>query len=207
MSRTTSVALVSVAALLSALCSACTAPAANGPEDGTTTPTTPAPPAAGLPTVDGVISAGEYASSQTYDRGDFEVWWTIGGGDLYMAMKAKTAGFVSIGIQPGSMMKNADIVFGFVKDGTATAVDTFSTGSFGPHPADAELGGTDDIKAFAGTEQGGYTVIEFVRALDTGDSYDKSLAPGANKIIWAYGRSDNVDDKHSTRGYGEVVIE
>jgi len=171
------------------------------------TPTIPVPPVAGLPTVDGVISAGEYASSQTYDRGNYEVWWTTGGGDLYMAVKAKTAGFVSIGIQPGSTMKNADIVFGFVKDGTATAVDTFSTGSFGPHPADTELGGTDDIKAFAGTEQGGYTVIEFVRALDTGDSYDKPLAPGTNKIIWAYGKSDNVDDKHSTRGYGEVVLE
>ncbi|MCK9356256.1 MAG: PQQ-binding-like beta-propeller repeat protein [Dehalococcoidia bacterium] len=182
-------------------------PATPGTSNGTTTPTTPAPPAAGLPTVDGVISAGEYASSQVYDRGNYEVWWTSGDGNLYVAMKAKTAGFVSIGIQPGSMMKNADIVFGFVKDGTATAIDTFSTGSFGPHPEDTELGGADDITAFAGTEQGGYTVIEFVRALDTGDSYDKPLAPGANKIIWAYGKSDNVDDKHSTRGYGEVVLE
>ena len=109
-------------------------------------------------------------------------------------------------VQPGSQMKDADMVFGFVKDGETTVYDLFSTGSFGPHPPDTELGGTHDILEYGGKEEGGFTTIEFKRALDTGDEYDNPLFPGMNKIIWSYGSSDSLAIKHSTRGYGEINL-
>ncbi len=100
-------------------------------------------------------------------------------------------------------MKNADIIMGFVKDGSVSIFDLFSTGDFGPHPPDTELGGTDNIIEFAGSDDGTYTIIEFKRLLTTGDKYDNDIVEGKNQIIWAYGNADDIEIKHSTRGYGE----
>ena len=122
-------------------------------------------------------------------------------------MKAETTGFVALGIQPGNAMKDADIIFGYVEDGNAVVVDLFSTGAFGPHSEDTELGGVNNVTEFAGTENDGITVIEFKRALNTADEYDIPLKKGINKIIWSYGSSDSMDRKHSNRGYGEINLQ
>lgn len=183
---------------------ACTAPA--------TAPTPPAPapllpPTSPPPTkwsADGVIAAGEYTKTKTY--GDYEINWATDGKYVYLGLKAKTTGWLAIGIQPGSTMKDADMVFCFVKDGKATVYDHFSTGSYGPHSSDSELGGKNDILEYAGKEDGGYTIIEFKRALSTDDKYDKPLSKGTNKIIWAYGSDDEPTLKHIIRGYGEIDL-
>ena len=153
---------------------------------------------------DGVIDSREYLSEMIYDG--YELYWVNDNEFIYVAMKAETAGWVSLGIQPGSGMKDSDIIIGFVKDGKASVLDRFSTGVFGPHPPDTELGGTFDIVDFGGEEAVGYTIIEFKRALDTGDQYDKKLSIGENKIIWAYGPDDTPTTKHAKRGQGEITI-
>jgi hypothetical protein len=155
-------------------------------------------------TADGVISSGEYTNTKTYD--DFRLNWKIDEKYIYIGLNVKTSGWVALGIQPGSGMKNADMVLGFVSNDKATCYDQFSTGDFGPHPPDTELGGTDDILEFGGKEIVGYTIIEFKRALDTGDRYDHPLLKGVNKIIWAYGSDDQTGVKHSSRGYGELDL-
>ena len=104
-------------------------------------------------------------------------------------------------------MLNADMIFGFVKDGQVQIFDLFSTGSFGPHPQDTELGGTNDILAFGGKEASGFTIVEFARALKTGDTKDNELLKGNNQIIWAYGSTDSLDIQHSSRGYGQITID
>lgn len=138
--------------------------------------------------------------------GDYEIHWRSDDQYVYMGIKAKTSGFVAMAVQPGSRMKDADMVFGFVKNGETTVYDLFSTGDFGPHPPDTELGGTNDILEFAGSEQGGFTTIEFKRKLVTGDKYDNPLSKGANKIIWSYGSTDELNRKHTNRGYGEINL-
>lgn len=108
----------------------------------TTTPTpTPAPTPTPLQTPsvtltaewspDGIISAREYSKAETY--GNYEIHWRSDDQYIYVGMKAKTSGFVAVGFQPGSRMKNADMVFGFVKEGEVAIYDMFSTGDFGPH--------------------------------------------------------------------------
>lgn len=176
----------------------------------TTPPSSPLPPSPAMPkpadvwSADGIITVREYAGNMR--EGKYLISWWSDTQYVYIGIKVETNGWVAVGIQPASKMKNADMIFGFVKDGYVEVYDLFSTGDFGPHPPDTEFGGTDDILEFGGSEEGGFTIIEFKRALDTGDEYDNTLTQGVNKIIWAYGSSDILEVKHSTRGYGEINL-
>jgi len=203
--------LICILLLGAAGLSACTGSAPTPSPTATPTPTpsptpspNPTPPPEEEWSADGIITVGEYHGSNTY--GDFEVYWRSNDQYVYIGMKAKTNGWLSIAIQPGSKMKNADMVFCFIKDGELTIVDSFSTGDFGPHPPDIELGGTNNILESTGIEEDGFTTIEFKRLLDTGDQYDIHFSKGVNKIIWAYGSRDSLSAKHSARGYGEIVL-
>ncbi len=175
-----------------------TQPPATQPPESITLPT----PQPAKWSDDGVITDVEYTKTKAF--GDYEIYWTSDEQYIYIGMKAKTGGWLAVGIQPGITMKDADMVLGFVKDGKTIVADHFSTGSYGPHSPDIELGGTDDILEFGGRESGGYTVIEFKRLLDTGDKYDLPVSKGINKIIWSYGLDDQSERKHVSRGYGEI---
>jgi hypothetical protein len=84
--------------------------------------------------------------------------------------------------------------------------DMFSTGMFGPHPPDDKQGGTSDVTMVSGSEKDGVTIIEFKRKLVTGDTLDKPLKLGENKIIWAIGDTKEISMKHSRRGYGILTL-
>ncbi len=157
-------------------------------------------------TIDGVATEGEYFNKRTFDEGRYTLWWTVKGEIIYFALSAETTGWVAIGIDPGRIMEDADMIFGWVDDaGSAYVVDAYATGPYGPHPSDAELGGTNDILEFAGKENNGVTVIEFSRRIDTGDEYDNVInADGGNRIIWAYSSSDDISRFHKKSGYGRL---
>ncbi|MCX6005358.1 MAG: DOMON domain-containing protein [Chloroflexi bacterium] len=155
-------------------------------------------------TPDGIITQGEYQKSKSY--GDYEINWSSDNTFMYIGMKAKTAGWVAVGFGAELLMKNADIVEGYLSDGKAVVADMFSTGEFGPHPPDVQQGGTNDILDYGGKRENGATVIEFKRKLDTGDKFDKPLVKGVNKIIWSFGADDQPTNKHVTRGSGEIDL-
>lgn len=151
---------------------------------------------------DGIITPGEYFGSNNY--GAYTVHWRSDEAYVYIGMTAKTNGWVSLALQPTSRMKDSDMLLGFVKDGKAEVMDLYCTDNFGSHPEDTELGGSNDIISFGGKEEDGFTIIEIKRLLNTGDKYDISVQKGVNKILWAYGSSDNPASKHTSRGYGEI---
>ena len=100
------------------------------------------------------------------------------------------------------MMKDADIIIGWVDDktGKAEVMDTYSTGVVGPHPSDADLGGKDDLLSRAASQEGGWTTVEFSRKLDTGDKFDKVIKKGQMKIIWGLSSKDGLNPMHSKAG-------
>lgn len=151
---------------------------------------------------DGIIERDEYSHRAVFKGGDFVLHWKISEGKAAFAMDAKTTGWVSIGFEPTVVMKDADMIFGWVNDqGETFVLDCYSTGMFGPHPPDTDLGGTEDIIAFGGREQEGRTVIEFLRPLTSTDPYDRNLpASGEVDIIWAYGETDNFEEIHRAAG-------
>jgi hypothetical protein len=152
--------------------------------------------------IDGAIDQGEYANQLSQDGGDFILYWEISEDAVHFGIRAQTQGWVCLGIEPTQVMAQADMIFGWVESGqTAGALDCYSTGLFGPHPPDEELGGQQHILDFAGGEQDGVTTFEFRRSLETGDAYDKALsAEGQYKIIWATSDSDDYLDPHNRRG-------
>jgi hypothetical protein len=158
--------------------------------------------------IDGAIADGEYTGSLSQAGGDFLLYWSVAGDVAHFGIQARTPGWVCLGIEPTQVMARADMIFGWVDaGGTAGALDCYSTGVFGPHPPDEELGGQQHILAFAGSEQGGVTTFEFSRALETGDSYDKPLSgEGQYKIIWASSNSDDYLDPHNLRGSATIRL-
>ncbi len=153
---------------------------------------------------DGVVGEGEY--SQTQKIGELEVFSRIEGDSVMLALKAQTNGWLALGIGPEDKMKGADMIFGYVKEGKAVIFDMYSTGPVGPHPSDDVQGGAADIITAGGSSAGGVLVLEVKRKLSTGDSRDKPLKIGDNKVIWAIGDAADAGVKHSRRGYGTLVL-
>ncbi|MHA2173963.1 MAG: DOMON domain-containing protein [Candidatus Hodarchaeales archaeon] len=153
--------------------------------------------------LDGVITDNEYSYSQILSEGDFILYWKAIGNEIYFAMEGGTTGWIALGINPSFMMLGADMVFGWVlSNGSVEIVDAYATGPTGPHPADIDLGGSDDILDYNGSEVDQKTIIEFKRLLITPDTdYDNSIpVEGSVKFLWALGTSDLFDAQHAKRG-------
>ncbi|MGA1821284.1 MAG: Ig-like domain-containing protein [Thermoplasmatota archaeon] len=156
--------------------------------------------------LDGVVISGEYSHKRSFDNGEFTVHWDFDGDLLLMGLEANTTGWISIGFGPSTMMKDADMIIGWVDDQDRVyVIDAYSTGENGPHPPDEDLGGTDDITDFGGGEVNGVTTIEFTRSANSTDLYDENLFPDQIiDIIWGYSDSDEFDGYHDlNRGYVE----
>jgi len=132
---------------------------------------------------------------------ELEFRWIVEDERINVEVTAPTTGWVAVGFDPSRAMKDADFIFGFVKDGELQISDHFGSGAFS-HEADTELGGTDDIISASGKEVDGSTTLEFVIPLNSGDEYDVDLNPEQeHTVLFAYGPdgSDNFSSKHSFR--------
>lgn len=159
--------------------------------------------------VDGVIVPGEYPKEAVFDNGNYRLLWKIEGDKAFMAIDAKAPGWVAVGFQPTAVMANADMIFGFVDAANKVgAVDAWSTGIFGPHPADTSQKGSDNILSSAGKRTADRVVFEFSRLLNTGDKLDKVIpATGSFKIIWAYGPNFQFTANHVKAGSATLTMD
>lgn len=155
---------------------------------------------------DGIITKGEYPNSISAKKNIITLYWKLEQTKILIGIKAKTSGWVAIGFNPTKVMKDADMVFGWVDtNGNAKALDCYSTGIFGPHPPDTDLGGTENISAFGATETNGITIFEFERILSTGDEYDAQITAGNPMVvIWGIGAVDNYLKKHKQVGSFDI---
>jgi hypothetical protein len=163
---------------------------------------------------DGVVRENEYSRTMVvvgparsgYSGGEMEISWRNDQEHLYMALRGKTSGWLSIGFDPLEWMKDADMILGTVEDGEAIVLDEYSSGNYGPHEDDTFFGGSYDILESGGLEVDGHTVVEFKRRLNTGDKFDEALTPGQSvSIIWAMADSKSRYTKHNV-AYGEAIL-
>ena len=160
----------------------------NGDTDSTTTDDT---------TTDDTTIDADGFKVETKD--DFTIKWKIEGSTISVKVSAPTSGWVAVGFDPTSRMKDANIVIGYVENGEVFIRDDYGSATTA-HEADTAAGGTDNLSNTSGTETNGTTEIAFTMPLDSGDSRDRILKEGTSyTIIMAYGSSDSFTIKHSTR--------
>ena len=165
-------------------------------------PSPPPQPAEWNP--DGIISDGEYLNSMAVGNGLMDLFWSSETGILYMALHSQYDGWVAVGFRPGSVMEDADIILGGFEEGESYIYDMYATGRYGPHPRDADLGGSFNIIAFQSVQADTGTTLEFARPMITGDKYDAVLTAGETiPIIWAVSDNDEPLIKHN-KGKGRV---
>ncbi|MGM0431637.1 MAG: DOMON domain-containing protein [Spirochaetota bacterium] len=139
---------------------------------------------------------------------DMTVSWEIMEDSVRFELEAPTTGWLAIGFDPARIMKDAQFIIAYVKDGEVAIRDDFGTGTFN-HTPDEALGGSDDITNAEGSEQDGKTAVSFVIPLDTGDKYDAPLVPGEkHTLLIAYGNDgfDDFSSNHQNRASIEITL-
>ena len=133
----------------------------------------------------GNLHAAGYQHSLMIDKMTFD--WSIEGNNLTIKLSAPTTGWVGIGFHPTDMMKDANIIIGFVKDGKVEISDEFGNQPT-QHVPDTARGGKDNVTVIGGSENGNTTTLEFSIPLQSGDVNDGVIDPKAETaIMLAYG--------------------
>jgi hypothetical protein len=139
---------------------------------------------------------------------EMELRWKVDGSEIDFVISAPTTGWVALGFDPTRAMKDAQMIYGFVQDGTVTISDQYGDGAFS-HAADTALGGSNDVSFPKGTEENGRTTLHFSVPIDSGDEYDVPLTPGeTHTVLFAFGPDgeDNFSTKHSFRISAELEL-
>ncbi|THB78354.1 MAG: DOMON domain-containing protein [Desulfobulbaceae bacterium] len=150
------------------------------------------------------VTLASFASAETYQHQvevkDMTFAWKIEGDTLHGKMSAKTKGWVAVGFNPSSKMKDANFILGYVKNGKAKVVDHFGDRSVG-HSEDTKKGGTEDVTLVSGSEEKKITTIEFTIPMNSGDKLDGVLsADGDTVLLLAYGPDrDSFKTRHKFR--------
>lgn len=152
-----------------------------------------------------IISAMDNVDKKV-DLKNFSVSWVVLENEIEFTLRAKTTGWIAIGFEPTKMMKDADIIIAYVKDGELTIEDQYANG-LTSHKPDTTLKGTDDVVGIEGIEKDGYTTVKFRIPQNSKDKFDKKLIPGKKyKIILAYGKKDNFKSIHSYKTSTEIKL-
>ena len=135
---------------------------------------------------------------------NFNMTWNLNNGAVEITMSAPTTGWIAVGFEPSSAMKDANIIIGYIADEEVFISDDWGDG-FISHRADTDLGGSSDVSVISGSEADGTTEITFSIPLDSGDSYDKTLEAGESyKVILAFG-PDESDDFQGYHVWAETI--
>lgn len=134
---------------------------------------------------------------------------TQDGQNLECILAGDTTGWVAVGFNPTSVMRNANIIIGYVNGANTSIRDDWGNSNTS-HVSDTSLGGTSDVTLISGNESIGITTLRFIIPLVTMDIYDRPLQVGSTyTVILARGANgaDNYTGMHADAGYGSITLE
>lgn len=132
--------------------------------------------------------------------------WKFDGDNVVFHVKSPGKGWIGIGIDPTSLMKEADFILSYVKDGTAVAADQYGS-QLTNHEKDIDLGGTDNVTVISGSESDSGTEVVFSIPANSGDKYDKVLASGSeHTILLAYSEADDFETQHTPAARTKIKL-
>uniref|UniRef100_A0A3B4FNQ8 Monooxygenase DBH like 1 n=1 Tax=Pundamilia nyererei TaxID=303518 RepID=A0A3B4FNQ8_9CICH len=122
-------------------------------------------------------------------------------GDITFQLAVNTTGWVGFGLSPNGDMKGSDIVIGGVGSSGSYFSDRYATGNSMPLE-DAQQSYT----LLSMRENEGQTVMTFKRPIKTCDDKDFQITAQPIKLIFAYGKTDEISYHMSKRGTKEVNL-
>jgi len=135
-----------------------------------------------------------YATSQALSD-SFTLYWRVDTthGYLYIAMEAKTMGWLGFGIaEPTSgSMPGSDMVIGWLADNGGHVEDRYALAKTEPL-----LDSCQNWEYLSGTRHEGKTIIEARRPLVTSDPQDRPIVEGRTRVVWAYSSDDSIDFRY-----------
>lgn len=158
----------------------------------------------------GMIALSAQSQWQSVTAADVTLEYRItqNGLDLECRLTGQTTGWVAVGFNPTSVMRNANIIIGYVSGGTTTIRDDWGTTNTA-HASDLTLGGTSDVTLISGSETAGNTILHFSIPLVTTDQYDRPLMAGqVYPIILARGanNADNFTGMHADADVAQINL-
>ncbi len=167
----------------------------------------------------GCKAAGSWTGEKVLDaQADFTLQWRVKGDELELAVSAKTAGWLAVGIgeETSGSMLGADIVAAHVDESECSVnvedmyvpwkpfpFAPYTGGPENPFPVlDESSGGCSDWHAISGSLEDGCTQVVVKRKLETGDgAFDRPIVLGKpTRVIWAFGATKQVTYHGANRG-------
>ena len=144
------------------------------------------------------LAADGYDHTITADQMEFA--WKLAGDTIQIQLSAKTDGWVGIGFNPTTRMKDANFIIGYVKDGEVTVTDHYGT-TERQHEKDTKAGGERHVDNISGKEENGLTEIAFTIPVNSGGPKDRPIWTNKeNTILLAHGAGrDSFRTKHVFR--------
>nr|XP_039264402.1 DBH-like monooxygenase protein 1 [Styela clava] len=136
------------------------------------------------------FSTEDFSQRASLANGYLKLYWKANKDTITMEVHGKTTGWIGIGFSPHGGMNGADIIVGWIKNGTTYITDRYGIENGFP-PRDSQ----QDVKLIMGKECDGWTMIRFKRSLESCDQqHDRSITADTQRVIWAFGETDPIDE-------------
>lgn len=136
------------------------------------------------------------AAFDTIAVNEFQFAYRITEGHLTAELTYPTTGWIAVGLNPGKMMKGANIIVGYADGDLFVVEDHYGVGVV-RHKPDTLVGGTNNLSEASCRESDGITTLAFTIPLDSGDPKDTEISVDKEtKIIFAASPKDNLKSKH-----------
>jgi len=145
-----------------------------------------------------VVIPSRYTNMQAFDD-TLTMYWKLNTStqEIEIGLECACTGWVGVGFAKSTGMLNSDVIIGWVSDGVPSVSD-YGIGGTRAYQCpdgvclDTQMGHTDDVLAFNGSETSTTTYIIFTRKLSTGDSIDVDITSKGMTTI--YGWQTNSQD-------------
>ncbi len=162
--------------------------------------------------IDGKIGAAEYSDYGRFMDEDtgMQAYLEHDSTSLYVGLKSPGNGWIAIGFgnDPKGMEKGANVIMGYMDNGTLVIRDDYAPKIDGEmeHDPVENFGGKSDIISAKGVEDSSGTTIEFIVPLNSNDKYNRHLEAGKiYPLIIAFNTS--LKEFNPTLDEGEIHFE
>ena len=138
-----------------------------------------------------LMSTQEKKEIKQVSKNNMEVKWYYKSERIYFEMNAPTTGWVTIGFNSSSNIKNSYLLMGRVKNGKSEVVEhyTFSPGNYKSFKSLNEL---SNIKHVEGAEKNNQTTLKFSLPITATSKYQKTLTQNSKyELIMAFSQQDD----------------